>query len=181
MGVTVHFLLRRTVSRPCAGSRYGWGEKVIPVTPRKHESSATGQSLDGATRQLDAANQSVVLVAEDSALFRKLVTTLMKREGYSVLSAADGHEGLELSRGYAGPIDLLITDVQMPRMNGIDLCNCLFQERPGIKVIFLTGARLSEFAALDATAPVLSKPIDGGFLARKVRAILATPSCLTNR
>jgi len=98
-----------------------------------------------------------------------------------VLSAADGHEGLELSRGYAGPIDLLITDVQMPRVNGVELCNCLSQERPGIKVIFLTGARLSEFAALDAAVPVVSKPIDGDFLARKVRAILATPSCLPNR
>jgi YesN/AraC family two-component response regulator len=63
----------------------------------------------------------------------------MQREGYFVLSAADGQEGLELSRKYPGTIDLVITDVQMPRLNGTDLCAHLLEDRPGIKVLVMSG------------------------------------------
>jgi PleD family two-component response regulator len=58
--------------------------------------------------------QPVVLVADDDAPIRNLVALLMQQDGYFVLSAADGHEGLELSRLYPGFIDLVITDMQMP-------------------------------------------------------------------
>src|ERR1035438_7650506 len=61
------------------------------------------------------AHHSVILVADDNALVRNVVTLLMQKEGHFVLSAADGHEGLELSRKYPGTIDLVITDVEMPR------------------------------------------------------------------
>ena len=71
--------------------------------------------------------QFVILVADDEVLIRNLVTLLMQQEGYLVLAAADGHEGLELSRKYPGKIDMLITDVQMPRLNGTDLCAHLWK------------------------------------------------------
>src|ERR1039458_6809689 len=77
------------------------------------------------------AHQSVILVADDEALIRNLVTLLLQRDGHLVLSAANGREGLELSRKYPGPIELVITDARMPRMNGTDLCAHLLQERPG--------------------------------------------------
>jgi CheY-like chemotaxis protein len=86
----------------------------------------------------------VILVADDNALVRNLVTLMMQREGHLVLSAADGHEGLDLSRQYPGTIDLVITDVQMPRMNGTDLCGHLLEERPGIKVLVMSGEDMSE-------------------------------------
>ena len=97
----------------------------------------------------------------------------MQRDGYLVLAAADGWEGLQLSRQFPGAIDLLITDVQMPRLNGIDLCAHLFRERPAIRVLFVTGVNVSEFAVLNAGLPVLTKPINGLALRAKVRAILA--------
>ena len=78
-----------------------------------------------------------------------------------VLSAADGHEGLELSRKYPGTIDLVITDVNMPRMNGTDLCGHLMEERPRIKMLMMTGADLSEIVSQNANLPFLPKPFDG--------------------
>jgi CheY-like chemotaxis protein len=66
-------------------------------------------------------HQPVILVADDEPLIRNLVTLLLQHDGYFVMSAADGHEGLHLSRKYPGVIDLLITDMEMPRMNGTDL------------------------------------------------------------
>ena len=122
-----------------------------------------------------SVNQSVILVADDDALIRNLVTLLMQQEGYFALSAADGHEGLELSRKYPGAIDLLITDVDMPRMNGSDLCGHLMEERPGIKVLVMSGADISDIVSQNANMPFLPKPFDGQTLKAKVREILTLP------
>ena len=119
------------------------------------------------------ASRSVVLVADDEPLIRNLVTLLLQDEGYFVISAADGHEGLELSRKYPGKIDLLITDVNMPRMNGTDLCGHLMEERPGIKVLVMSGADMRKIVKRNANLPFLPKPFDGHGLKAKVRAILS--------
>ena len=118
-------------------------------------------------------HQSVILVADDEPLIRNLVTLLMQHEGYFVISAADGHEGLELSRKYPGTIDLVITDFEMPRMNGTDLCGHLVEERPGIKVLVMSGKDISEIVRHNANLPFLPKPFDGQTLKARVRAILA--------
>jgi DNA-binding response OmpR family regulator len=116
-----------------------------------------------------------VLVADDNALIRNLVTLLMQQEGHFVLSAADGHEGLELSRQYPGTIDLLITDMIMPRLNGADLCARLLEERPGIKTLVMSGADVSEIVGQNVNLPFLPKPFDGETLKSRVRAILGGP------
>jgi len=146
---------------------------MSPENPRSQVNCGVHQPIAPARLSTSGTRRPVILVADDDAIFLKLVTSLMQGEGYSVLSAADGHEGLQLSRSYLGCIDLLITDVQMPRLNGIELCAHLFEERPAIKVMFITGVDLSEFAALDANLLVLTKPINGHALKAKVRAILA--------
>jgi DNA-binding response OmpR family regulator len=118
----------------------------------------------------------VILVADDDVMIRNLVTLMMQREGHSVLSAADGHEGLELSRQYAGRIDLLVTDVDMPRMNGTDLCGHLKEERPGIKILVMSGADMREIVSQNADLAFLPKPFDGQVLKARVRAILEAPT-----
>jgi DNA-binding response OmpR family regulator len=100
----------------------------------------------------------------------------LQHEGYFVLSAADGYEGLELSRKYPGPIDLVITDVQMPRLNGTDLCALLIKERPGIRVLVMSGADMHEIVSQNANMPFLPKPFDGETLKASVRAILDQPA-----
>lgn len=120
-------------------------------------------------------HQCVILVADDEPLIRNLVTLLMQQEGYFVLSAADGHEGLQLSRKYPGAIDLVITDVEMPRMNGSDLCGHLTEERPGIWVLMMSGADMSEIVSQNAHLLFLPKPFNGETLKARVRAILAAP------
>ena len=99
----------------------GWQEMTPEGPDRVNSDGADPQPVDLPDIQLLGAQQSVILVADDEALVRNLVTLLMQHDGHFVLSAADGHEGLELSRQYPGAIDLLITDVDMPRMNGTDL------------------------------------------------------------
>jgi DNA-binding response OmpR family regulator len=119
--------------------------------------------------------QPVILVADDEVMIRNLVTILMRTEGYSVLTAADGHEGLELSRKYPGVIDLLITDLQMPQLNGADLCAHLLEERPGIKALVMSGLDMREIVSQNINLPFLPKPFDGEALKARVRELLAAP------
>jgi DNA-binding response OmpR family regulator len=118
-------------------------------------------------------HRPVILVADDEVLIRNLVALLMRAEGYDVLSAADGDEGLELSRKYPGTIDLVITDEDMPRMNGTTLCGNLLEERPGIKILVMSGMDISEIVDQNVDLPFLPKPFDGQMLKTRVRALLA--------
>jgi YesN/AraC family two-component response regulator len=99
----------------------------------------------------------------------------MQNEGHFVLSAADGQAGLEISRQYPGTIDLLITDIRMPRLNGTDLCAHLTEERPEIRVLVMSGADLGKLAGKNVNLPFLTKPFDGQTLKTKVREVLAAP------
>jgi DNA-binding response OmpR family regulator len=99
----------------------------------------------------------------------------MQHEGHFVLSAADGQEGLEISRQYPGTIDLLITDIRMPRLNGTDLCTHLTEERPEIKVLVMSGADLRNLTGKNVNLPFLPKPFDGQTLKARVREVLAAP------
>src|SRR5689334_15411347 len=81
----------------------------------------------------------IILVAEDEVIVRNTVRLLLEREGHEVLVATDGFEALELSRQYQGTIDLVLTDVKMPRMDGLALVEQLIKERPGIKILVMSG------------------------------------------
>jgi DNA-binding response OmpR family regulator len=122
-----------------------------------------------------SGERPVILVADDDALLRNLVTLLLQQDGFVVLSAADGHEGLELSRKYPGRIDLIITDEDMPRMNGSDLCAHLLEERPEIKTLMMSGADMSEIVGKNVNLPFLPKPFNGLDLKSRVRSILGAP------
>jgi len=148
---------------------------MIPETLSRLKVDGTNQPVDLPDLRPPGPRQFVILVADDEVLIRNLVTLLMQREGHFVLSAADGHEGLELSRKYPGTIDLVITDVEMPRLNGTDLCAHLLEERPGIKVLVMSGADISEIVSQNANLLFLPKPFDGRTLNARVQAILAAP------
>ena len=148
---------------------------MTPGNPGRRKRDGTLPSLGLPDLRSPGAGHYVILVADDDALIRNLVTLLMQQDGHFVLSAADGHEGLELSRQYPGSIDLVITDLQMPRLNGTDLCAHLMAERPGIKVLVMSGADITEIVSQNANLPFLPKPFDGQTLKARVRAILAAP------
>jgi DNA-binding response OmpR family regulator len=121
------------------------------------------------------SDNPVILLADDEEVIRILLTPMLQEQGYSVLSASNGQEALELSRRHPGTIDLLITDVDMPLLKGTDLCAQLLKERPGIKVILMSGAAKNGTINL----PFLPKPFDGQALLARVRAILDAPRALS--
>ena len=75
-----------------------------------------------------------------------------------------------------GKIDLVITDVNMPRLNGTDLCAHLMEERLGIKLLIMSAIPMNEILSQDSNVPFLAKPFDGQSLVAKVRAVLGIPA-----
>jgi len=115
----------------------------------------------------------VVLVVEDEAEVRETLRETLEADGYTVLVAGDGEEALQVYRRHAGSIDLVVTDVLMPRMTGADLVKSLWRSQPALKVLFISGyADEKTAAAYGFRGPLLCKPFTPDVLCRKVREVL---------
>jgi PAS domain S-box-containing protein len=113
-----------------------------------------------------------ILLVEDQDGIRDLVLEFLQKHGYSVLHAADGREALEMATAYKDPIHLLLTDVVMPNIGGLELARRLNQSRPEMKVLYMSGypdhATWSS-ELVDETVAVLQKPFPLETLAHKIR------------
>lgn len=117
----------------------------------------------------------VILVAEDEVMIRNIVRHVLEAEGHEVMAAADGQEALELSRRYTGSIDLLITDVAMPRMDGLALIRQILEERPNLRILIMSGRPSPELGAFAMEVPLLRKPFLAAAFRQKVREVLNDP------
>ena len=116
-----------------------------------------------------------ILVVEDEAPLRELACRILQRKGYSVIPAANGEEALERAASCAGKIDMLVTDMLMPRMGGKELASRMKARFPGIRVLYISGYTdhsIVHRGILDEGVAFLQKPFSMESLARKVRAIL---------
>jgi CheY-like chemotaxis protein len=114
-------------------------------------------------------------VVEDDEAVRGLTTHLLRMSGYTVLEARHGVEALDLLAHYTGPLHLLVTDLVMPQMSGRTLADVLTAQRPGLRVLFLSGysdASLFQPKADGETVPLMTKPFTPTTLAAKVRETL---------
>jgi CheY-like chemotaxis protein len=96
-------------------------------------------------------------------------------QGYAILEAENGAEALEVLARADGPVDLVLTDVVMPILNGRELGERLAAERPRLRVLFMSGYTDDDVVRrglLEPGAPFLQKPFTPGDLARKVREVL---------
>jgi CheY-like chemotaxis protein len=116
-----------------------------------------------------------ILLVEDDHSVRRLSSLILQRAGYSMLSAADGADALELMRRHTGPIHLLITDAIMPRLSGSELAQAFARERPSTIVLFVSGHAPEVVLSGARTLPqlnVLAKPYTAEELLTKVVELL---------
>jgi len=116
-----------------------------------------------------------LLVVEDDELVRGLIDEVLAPLGYRVLTTASGDEALKTSDSFPGHVDLLLTDVVMPGMNGRQLAEVMRTRRPGIKVLFMSGYTqdaLSTQGILEPGVALIHKPLRAGTLARQIRQVL---------
>jgi two-component system cell cycle sensor histidine kinase/response regulator CckA len=124
-----------------------------------------------------AKGQGVVLLVDDNDSICKTARILLERTGYTVLAAQSPQEAQRLSAEHVGTIDLLLTDVIMPVMNGRDLADVLAQTRPDMKCVFMSGYPddVTTRAGIESgTIEFLSKPFSRAELAQKLHAVLET-------
>ena len=128
--------------------------------------------------QPPAREAGVVLLVEDEASLLRLTRNLLEMSGYTVLEAKDGSEALRISQLYAGAIDLLLTDIVMPGISGRALAQQLSQQRPDMKILFMsgyTGQSIGEKEYLERGDLFLQKPVTRDTLTRKVSEALRSP------
>jgi signal transduction histidine kinase len=112
-----------------------------------------------------------ILIAEDDEDLRNLERTVLAAAGYTVLVARDGQEALDVDARHAGTIDLLLTDVVMPRMNGVELAARLVARHPDVRVVYVSG--YTETWVPTEGAVMIEKPISPDMLASRVRDVLS--------
>ncbi|HKC00745.1 MAG TPA: response regulator, partial [Terriglobales bacterium] len=116
-----------------------------------------------------------ILVVEDEEPLRALVAGFLESNGYTVLQASEGKEGIHLAQEHGQPIDLLMTDVVMPGMSGSELATAIRAFLPHVKLLFMSGYTsdlIAEHGVLENDATLLEKPFTKDSLLTKVRVAL---------
>jgi len=158
----------------------GHGSAFTLYFPRAsaHEDEPLAPAEVADDHDLRAVGAPVVLLAEDEEAVRSLARTLLQQHGYTVLDACDGEDALHVAQAHAGRIDLLLTDVIMPRVGGRELAQRLGSIRPDMGTLFMSGYTadtvLQQGIMRDGVA-FLQKPFKGQHLLAAVRDVLAHP------
>ena len=152
-------------------SKPGSGTTFTIGLPLVEPSSTPGREAE----QSSAGGRETILLVDDETPVREVLARGLQDKGYRVLEAMDGAHGLEILRDSADEIDMVITDVAMPHMNGIDLAHQALNLRPYLPFIFVSGQPkevLPEWGSLERDYQLLEKPFSLEALASCVRARL---------
>jgi two-component system, chemotaxis family, CheB/CheR fusion protein len=170
---TISGIVKQSGGHVWAYSQLGQGttfEVYLPHVEAEAESAAVSSTQAPVPR-----GSETILLVEDEPLVRRLASTVLQENGYRVLEAANGPEALRLAGSQTGNIDLLLTDVVMPRMSGREAADRLASERRDMKVLFMSGHAedaLSHHGVLDPEFAFLPKPFTPESLSLKVREVL---------
>ncbi len=171
---TAYGIVKQSGGSICVDSELGRGTTFKLYLPRKLSAVATAAAKPRPI-PLRATGDETILVVEDEEALRQLTARLLENAGYTVLSAADGEQALATYERHAGRIDLLLTDVVMPRMNGRLLAERLTKAGPALKILYMSGYTddaILHHGVLDTGTQFLAKPFTEVDLTRKIRAVL---------
>ena len=124
---------------------------------------------------LSLRGSETILVAEDEDGVRSLTREVLEKCGYTVLEAANGEEALKVAEQHKGPLDLLLSDVVMPRMGGPELAQALLAKRPSVKVLYMSGYTdhpMVRRGVVNAGVAFLQKPFTPTVLVSRIREVL---------
>ena len=154
-------------------SQPGFGSTFTIYLPR--QSSAVAVSRPPVAVPPLPTGQESILVVEDEPAVRGLIYNLLRQQGYDVFEASDGDEALRIIDKTLKAIHLLVADLVMPRLGGCELAQRLALQRPGIKVLYISGYSddsVLQREGLPTGADLLRKPFTPEALSRKVRQVL---------
>ncbi len=158
---TVYGIVKRSGGYILVSSEVGLGTTMYIYLPQVESEAQGGSAQDGG--ELEPIGPATVLIAEDEAPLRQLISERMRKDGYEVLEAANGEEALAMAGRFQGKIQLLLTDVIMPKLRGPELASRLRMRYPEMKVVYMSGyteSSLVQDGVLERNTVLLQKPFD---------------------
>ncbi|HUZ41921.1 MAG TPA: response regulator [Acidimicrobiales bacterium] len=152
----------------------GVGSSISILLPAAADEAEPAHGVENSGLAPRLVTETVLLVDDEEAL-REVTRRILTRNGYHVLTAANGQQAIEIATSHDGPIELLLTDVIMPAMQGPTVANAVRSLRPGIRVLFMSGHAhpvLEAEAVLGTEFLLLEKPFDQSMLLENIRQVL---------
>ena len=173
----VHAIVRQSGGDVAVHSEVGKGTTFRVYFP--HTQADGAQAIVAAEKAEPTVTRGsgVVLLAEDDRAVRRLMSNELRRRGFTVLEARHGGEALEICQSYPGEIDVLLTDVVMPTMNGVDLAAAVTPMRPQTAVLFMSGHPERAGVGLDPqgaqAANLIMKPFTPDAVVARINDVVA--------
>ncbi len=171
---TVYGIVKQSAGFIWVYSELGKGTTFKIYLPRTTDGSAKCKVDDHGIEKKPAASETILLVEDEQAV-RTLACRILRRQGYKVLEAADGFEAIRVAEEFSGEIQLVLTDVVMPKMSGNELVSRIETIRPGIKALFTSGytdEAIVHHGVLDPNIAFIQKPYTAEALTRKIREVI---------
>jgi signal transduction histidine kinase/CheY-like chemotaxis protein len=179
---SVYAVVSRSGGRVSVDSAPGKGSRFCVFLP--HASGPVSQRVQVTSDAPSPQRRATVLLAEDEPNVRNATARVLRRAGHEVLLAEDGKRALEVARNHPGDVDVLVTDVVMSRMGGPELARVLLAERPGLRVLFVSGYSWNEdLPDSDPSRGIayLRKPFSPPELVQKLSELLSPATQLDAR
>lgn len=178
---TVYGIVRQNNGFINVYSEPGQGATFRIYLPRC--AAGVGRKTEPETEKPAASGVETILLVEDDPMILKMITMMLERLGYRVLAAATPGEAIRLAKEYAGRIQLLMTDVIMPEMNGRDLAGILMSRDPRLKCLFMSGYTadvIADHGVLNEGTHFIQKPFSLKDMAAKMREALESEAVVDN-
>jgi PAS domain S-box-containing protein len=172
---TVYGIVKQAGGDIAVTTEEGKGSRFKIYLPRVEEMAQNERRSP--TRGTGPSGSETVLVVEDEEIVRRVATNALRKRGYNVLEASNGAAALKLLDEWQGTVDLLLTDIVMPGMNGRDLAHQVTGRRPETAVLFMSGHPhdiIAKRGAIDPNIAFIEKSFSSEMLTRKVREVLDT-------
>ena len=153
----------------------GVGTSITILLPAATQDATRDQHDEGADHPESPVGTGTILVVDDEAALLQVTRRILTRNGYTVVTASSGAQAIEIAASHVGPIDLVLTDVIMPTMQGPTVANEVRKLRPGVRVLFMSGHAqpvLEAEAVLGTEFLLVEKPFDQATLLENVRKVL---------
>jgi two-component system cell cycle sensor histidine kinase/response regulator CckA len=174
---TVYGFVRQCGGHITVNSAPGRGTSIELLLPRSAPAGDRKQQRSALPNvEPPRPGRETILVAEDEEAVRQYAVESLRRHGYHVMAAACGEEALAIAHAHDGEIHLLVTDVVMPGINGPELARRLRAERPGLRVLLMSGYAAEVVTGSDLEgATLMHKPFSPNSLGRAVRSVFDSP------
>jgi PAS domain S-box-containing protein len=168
---TVYGIVKKNDGTIAVESAQGKGTTFKIYLPAVDEAAQLAEKTPvGAS---DPVASATILVVEDEEKIRLMIRRFLSSLKYTVIEALDGNEALSVSERHKGKIDLLLTDIMMPTISGLDLAKRLQKTRPEMKVLFISGYTDQGASLSESSSNFLMKPFSPSDLQQKIKAILS--------